>query len=166
MTNSKMRQSVADRVHGARCGSDCACLANTFHAHGIHRRRRDGTAQSELRQTVSFRKSVVHQRAGEELAVVVVDQFFPHGLAQTLSNTSVNLSIDQHGIDYVAAIVHGDVLVNLDFTGFGVHFHGANVTSEWECKIRGLKEVGGFHAGLESWRNVASGISREDEVAE
>ena len=115
---------------------------------------------------MSFGQSVVHQRAGEELTVVVVDQLFPHSLAEALGNASVNLSVDQHGIDYVAAIVHSDVFIDFDFAGFGVHFDGTNVTTEGEGEIRRLEEMGGFHAGLKSWRNVASRIGSEYEIAE
>src|SRR5205807_9209098 len=90
----------------------------------------------------------------------------PHSLAEALGNASVNLSVDQHGINYVAAVVHSDILIDLDFTGFSVNLDGANVTTEGESEIRRLEEMRGFHAWLKSRRNVASRIGREDEVTE
>src|SRR2546426_438546 len=92
-----------------------------------------------------FGQSIVHQRAGHELAIFVVDQFFPHGLAQPLGNAALDLSVHQQRIDDVAAVVDGNVLVDLYFTGFRVHFTRANVTAEGEGEVGRLEEVSDGH---------------------
>src|SRR5712692_1099719 len=111
-------------------------------------------------------QGVVHQGAGHELAIFVVDQFFPHGLAQALGNAAVDLSVHQQRVDDVTAIVDGNVLVDLYFTGFSVHFNRANVTAEGESEVGGLEEVSGFHAGLKAGGNVAGGVGGHHEFAE
>src|SRR5947209_9084355 len=113
-----------------------------------------------------FGQSIVHQRAGHELAIFVVDQFFPHGLAQPLGNAALDLSVHQQRIDDVAAVVDGNVLVDLYFTGFRVHFNRANVTAEGEGEVGRLEEVSGLHAGLKAGGNVAGGVGGHHEFTE
>jgi len=50
--------------------------------------------------------SVIHQRAGQELPILIVDHFLKQRLRQALGNATVHLSIHDERIDDVAAIVH------------------------------------------------------------
>ena len=63
---------------------------------------------------VRLRNRVVHQLAGDELAVVVIDGLLPERLAEALRDAAVHLPVDDQRVDDVAAIVHRDVALDLD----------------------------------------------------
>ena len=52
-----------------------------------------------------LRQRVIHQLAGNQLAVVVIDRLLPQRLAETLGHAAVHLPIDDQRIQDVAAIV-------------------------------------------------------------
>ena len=51
---------------------------------------------SKLGKKSALGQRVVHQRAADELAVVVVDRVFPQRLRHTLHDSAVNLALDDH----------------------------------------------------------------------
>ena len=59
----------------------------------------------ERRQVVGARHAVVHERAGDELAVLVVDGAFEQRLADALGDAAVHLALDDHRVDDRAEVV-------------------------------------------------------------
>src|SRR4029077_8307310 len=95
-----------------------ARLADALDAKLVRRRGRDGAAQLELRELVHRRNEVIDHRAGLQLTgVFVVDDLFVQGLRDALRDAAVDLTLDDHRIDDVAAVVDGDVPLPVDRAG-------------------------------------------------
>ena len=65
----------------------------------------DGRVDLERRQIIGARHAVVHERAGHELAVLVIDRAFEQRLADALRDAAVHLALDDHRIDHRAEII-------------------------------------------------------------
>ena len=77
-----------------------------------------------MRSEVPKAEGVVEERAGNERPALVVDRFFPERLADTLGQATVNLAVDDHRVDHVAAVVDRHVADEVDVYGaaeVGVH---------------------------------------------
>ena len=66
------------------------------------------------RHHVRARHRVIHQLAGDKLAVVVIDGLLPQRLAEPLRDAAVHLPVDDQRIQDIAAIVHRDVAPDLN----------------------------------------------------
>ena len=91
------RRRAADRAHlAARPSSPagCACTACSR-----CRRVMFGTV-------VRARHRVVHERAGHELALLVIDRVLHQRLADALRHAALHLALDDHRVDDPADIVH------------------------------------------------------------
>ena len=110
------------------------------------------------------RQRVVHKRAAEHLAAFVVDDFLEEGLAQSLNDTAVELTLDQQRVDDVSAVVDSDVAFDFDFTCVGGNFYDRDMRSERIGEVRRFEEVrfghprfqtfGQIHAHVRSGRDV------------
>ena len=98
-------ERVDRRVHDARGRAEGAGFADALGAERIDRRRRDRGVQLEAREVGGARQRVVHERAGQQLPVVVVDGLLDHRLADALRQPAVNLPLDDQRIDQVARVV-------------------------------------------------------------
>ena len=87
-------------------------------------------SQLEAREVGRARHRVVHERAGDELAVLVVDDLFDHRLADALRQAAVNLALDDQRVDQVAGIVHGDQLQQLRLAGLAIDLEHRDVAAE------------------------------------
>lgn len=58
-----------------------------------------------------------------------------NAMASPSVRAAVNLSFHDHGIDHVAAIVHGDKTAHLDFACSFVDIDHANVSSKRKSKV-------------------------------
>ena len=74
----------------------------------------------KTRHVDGARHRVVHERAGEQLAFVVVDRMLHQRLADALHHAAVELALDDHRIDDGAEIVDRRVSHHLDDAGFGI----------------------------------------------
>src|SRR6185437_2214049 len=80
-------------------------------------------------EVVRVRHRVVHERGSDELtARVEVDVFHQH-LARALRHTTVDLAMQQHGVENGADIIHHAVTHDVDHSGFPVDLHFADVTA-------------------------------------
>ena len=68
------------------------------------------------------RQRVIHELAGDQLAVIVIDGLFPQRLAEPPRRPAVHLPVDDHRIQNVAAIVHHHVAPDRDLSGIAIHF--------------------------------------------
>src|ERR1700741_3552264 len=79
---------------------------------------------------------VVHETSALHVSALVVADFLHEGNGQALGEAAMNLAFDNHGIDDVAAVVHGHEAANLDLTCTLVDIHHADVGPERESEIR------------------------------
>src|SRR5262249_57783164 len=79
-----------------------------------------GRVDLEHRQVVRARHAVVHQRAGHELAVLVVDGGLAQRLADSLGNPAVHLALDDHRVDHGAEVVDRGPGHDLGVAGLGI----------------------------------------------
>src|SRR5262249_35449551 len=126
----------------------------------------DRAVQFEFREIMGAWNRVVHQRAGQELAVFVVHDFFMQGLTDALHETAVNLSLDKEWIDHVAAIVDSHIFRDLRFSRFFIEFDHTNVSAEWEGEVRWLKEPRRIQPRFDPGRKVHCVIRRSHHVSE
>src|SRR5262245_32163421 len=115
----------SERVHdgvvdGDRRG-DGARLADALDAQRIDGRRRFRRPELEVREEVGLGHGVVHHRSGEKLAALVVGGALPEGLRDSLGDAAVDLAADDHRVDDLAAVVDGDVALEMDLAGLRVH---------------------------------------------
>ena len=83
------------------------------------------------RDLVRGRHQVVDQRAGHQLAGLgVVDDLLEQRLGDALRDAAVQLAFDDHRVDDVAAVVDGDVLLQIDVAGRRIDFDDADVRAE------------------------------------
>ena len=83
----------------------------------------------ELRRVVRAGHRVVHVRAAEQLALLVINDVFQQGLANALRNAAMELTVHQHRIDDGAEIVDCRVLHHLRVARDGVDLHLADVAA-------------------------------------
>ena len=107
-------------------------LTYTFCPKRIHRRRRFSVIKLKVRDHYGFWQSVIHQCSGDELAGFIVNNFFKHGLADRLNNSSMHLTRNQHRINLLAAIIDCDVALEMDLAGFRINIHHGDVRAERE----------------------------------
>ena len=55
------------------------------------------------------RDEIIHERAGQELSILVVDGMFIHGRADPLGDPALNLPIDNDRVNNPAAILNNDI---------------------------------------------------------
>ncbi len=107
--------------------------------HGMRRR-------FEHRQVVGARHRVVHERSREQLAgLAFEDRFLPQRLADALGDAAMDLSLDEHGIEHVSAIVDG-----------GVGARGRPLRCPDRSRPRRCGSHSGRSAGRSAWPLVSS----------
>jgi hypothetical protein len=82
--------------------------------------------QRELRQFFDGRQTVVHESRRQELALLVVAQFFVKRRADALHDRALLLSVDDLRIDHVAAIVDRRVFDDLDHASLHIDIDHRN----------------------------------------
>src|SRR5436305_1279876 len=90
--------------------------------------------------------------------------FFVACCADVLHDASLDLSIDQHWIDDVAAIIYGDVTLEVDLTSFRVEFDYGGMSSKGEGEILRFEEVNGRKSGLHVGGEVLGDLSRQSDL--
>src|SRR5256714_10913947 len=130
MLHSIRRQRVDDRVYDRRSCADRSGFADSFHAEWIYRRRRLRAIGFEPRDLRSLWQRVIHQLAGHELSLFVVNDFLIQRLSDRLHDAAVHLAINQQRVNYLATIIDGNVANDLGFTGFLIDLDDADMSAE------------------------------------
>ncbi len=110
---------------------------------------------------MGFRHRIIHQTAGDELTVFIVNHLFEHGLGQALGNATVHLTVDNQGIDHIAAIIHGEEPLDIDLTRFRVNLHHTDVRAKRKRRIAGLKPARGLETWLDALRGAPGSLPGE-----
>ena len=115
-----IQSTLLDRLDGVehrsgdrRGGGDRARLAHALDAEGVHRRRGLGAVGVEARQLGRRGQRVVHERARDQLALVVVDHLLVERLADRVRDAAVHLALDEHRVDGRPAVVDRVVVDHL-----------------------------------------------------
>ena len=76
-----------------------------------------------------------------ELSLIVINYFFKQRLTQGLHDAALHLSIHQHGINDLSAIVYRNITLEVDFSSFPINLDHGDVRSKREGEILWLEEV-------------------------
>src|ERR1700691_4000769 len=140
-----VRDGVDDR--GGR--SDGAGLAAAFDAERVGRTLCQRCSDRHGGEVIGARHGVVHERAGHELASLVVDRALAQCLADALRDAAVDLALDNHRIDDDAEIVHRRPGDNLGVASLRIDLDLADMATGRESEIGRIVERGFLQAGLE-----------------
>ena len=61
-------------------------------------------------------------------------------MSQRLNNAAMDLAVYQKRIDDLAAIVHSNVALHVNFAGFAINFNHHDVGSKREGEVLGFEE--------------------------
>ena len=100
---------------------------------------------------------VIHEAAGEQLAILIVDHLFVERLRQPLGHAPMYLAIDDERINDIAAVVHGHKTVLCHIRRCQVDLDNTDVRAEGESGIAGLKATRGLQARFEIRRHTTHG---------
>mgnify|MGYP001792458707 CR=1 FL=1 len=70
-----------------------------------------------------------------------MDDLFEERLGDALRDAPVHLSLDDHRVDHVAAVVDSDLPLKVARPGFGVHFDDRHMRSDGPGKVRYVMDV-------------------------
>src|SRR5262245_29515322 len=114
--------------HNRQC-SNGASLTGSLDAQGVSIGQHLIVLRDQFWKVASARHSIVHERTGNELTVLIVDNLLAQYLPYALSNPAVDLPFDQHRIDDAPYIIHDTVTGDLPIAGLRVHLDFADVAS-------------------------------------
>ena len=94
--NSKIIEGVRKRVGERRAGADDAALSGAFDAEWIERRGRLFEYHAaDVGDIRAGGQKIIHQTTGQELAIVIVNQFLQHRAADALDRRADGLAVNQ-----------------------------------------------------------------------
>ena len=102
MFHTQWSQSVDHGVDDRGAGRDRPRLADAFDAEGIDGRWGLSAVQLEVHQIIGLGHCIIHQRTADELSILVIDRLFIKRLGDALGQPTVDLPVDQEGIDHPA----------------------------------------------------------------
>src|SRR6202035_5324077 len=82
-----------------------------------------GRDAAQLGKVPRGRQQVVHQRAGQQLAVLIIDEVLQEDAAEALHQRTDYLALQRQRIDDAAYVLDRDVVENLDPPGLGIDRH-------------------------------------------
>src|SRR6266446_10584597 len=100
------------------------------------RRWRIGLIRLPMRRLHRGGDQVILEVTTQDVAVLVEGDLFIYGGCKPLCQATMNLSLDNHGVDDRAAVVHGHKAANMHFSGAPVDIHDTNVAA------KGIGEIG------------------------
>ena len=124
-----------DRVLHGRCAADGAGLTDALGAQRVQRSRCLGAVHLEARELGGRRYGVVHEVAGQRVAVGVVDHLLVQRLADASGDATVLLALDQQRVQHGSAVVDGDVPHQGDLAGVLVDLDHGDVRTERERRL-------------------------------
>jgi hypothetical protein len=155
-------------------------LVDTFDAEHIAAARHRVERAAERRQIIGAGHRIIHERAGEELSArIVVDPGFEQRLPYALRDAALDLTLDQHRLQNVAAIVDRVIGGELDEASVGVDLDLGDMATIGEgrrhiggspcVEILGddalIREFGGPSGDIEERQLAVGAGDREDAVA-
>ena len=111
---------VGHRVHHRGDRRRGAGFADALDAERVGGRRHAEKRVADRRHVGGARHGVVHERTGDELPAVVVNDLLHQRLAEALRHRAMELALDDHVVEHIAAIVDRGV-------GDDVHVAGGRI---------------------------------------
>ncbi len=114
------RKRVVDGIGDSRRRRDRSALADALDAEFGVRRERLHVIDARGRHLGRTRQQVVREGRGQRLAGRVERHLFVQRRADALRKSAVNLAVDDHRIDQLAAVFDDDVIENFDVADFRI----------------------------------------------
>src|SRR5262249_41683650 len=124
--------------------------------------RRDGLGGFPVWSLERGRDVVVQKAAAGDIAFLVVADFLIQGGPDPLGEAAVDLTVDDHRVDDVAAVVHRDEAPHLDLARAAVDVHHADIAAEGEGEVGRIVVVRRLQPCLHTLRMI--GISGESAL--
>src|SRR5215467_14668109 len=124
-----------------------------FSSRRRHTRLQGDWSSDVCSSDLSARYRVIHQRAGENLAVIAKEHLFAKRFAKTLSHAAVNLPVENHGVDNNAAVIDQDELFKSRHPGFPIDSHQRQMGAEAPGFTFRIKEDGLLKTKIRAARN-------------
>src|SRR5205085_4087694 len=110
-------------------------LADSLRPERVVRRGRGGLVQLPVRRLHRGGNEIVHEASALDVAVLVVGDLLEERGRHAHREAAVDLPVDDHGIDDVAAVVHGDEPTDLHHARAAVDVDYADVAAEGEGEV-------------------------------
>src|SRR3954451_8938306 len=148
VADAEVPQRVDDGVGDRRRGTDGSRLPDALRPDRVMGRRGDGLLELPGGRLDGRRQEVVHERAGQVVAELVVRDLLVEGRRKAHRQAAVDLAVDDHRVDDVPAVVDGDESADLDLAGALVEIDHADVRAEGEGQVRRVVVVDRLEPGL------------------
>jgi hypothetical protein len=135
-----MLDSVSD------CGgrAQSPCLSCTFHSEGIDEGRHLYTLRYNVRDLAGGREQIIHIGSCQELAVLVIENTFVQAIADAVRHTSMDLTINDHGVDHLPAVMNDHITENPGKTCLRIDLHNRNVSTVCVGRLPRTEVMGGL----------------------
>src|SRR5262249_23479733 len=160
--HTEMPQGIHHRIGDGRRRAYCRRLAHALRPEWVVRRRRDGLGGFPVWSLERGRDVVVQKAAAGDIAFLVVADFLIQGGPDPLGEAAVDLTVDDHRVDDVAAVVHRDEAPHLDLARAAVDVHHADIAAEGEGEVGRIVVVRRLQPCLHTLRMI--GISGESAL--
>src|SRR6185369_6042273 len=117
VAHAEVPQGIDDGVGDGRRGPDGGRFPHPLGADRVMRRRRRRLPRLPGRAFHGGRNEIVHERAGHVVAQLVVGDLFVEGGGEAHVQPAVDLAVDDHRVDDVAAVIDGDEAPDVDAPG-------------------------------------------------
>src|SRR5687767_11715404 len=107
MPHAEMPHRVYHRIDDRCRRTDCRRFADALRAERMMRRRRDRVCGLPLRCFDCCRQQIVHETTLQDVTAFIVLNLLVERRAESHRETAMNLTLDDHWVDDVAAIVDG-----------------------------------------------------------
>src|SRR5450759_4208699 len=119
--DAERRQRIAHGIDDCDGACDRAGFTDALDAKLVGWRRSDRSAELKVGKLVRGRDQVVGERSRLHLPrFVVVYDLFVEGLRNALCNAAMDLAVDDHRVDDVAAVVDRNVALEIDMASLGI----------------------------------------------
>src|SRR5256886_7876 len=136
VANAQVPQRVYDGVGDGHRRAHRRRLADALDAERVVGLRRARLVGLPVRRFHRGGHEIVDEAAALDVADLVVGDLLVQRGRQSHRQPTVNLALDDHGVDDVAAIVDGDEAPDLHFTGALVDVHDGDVAAERIGQVR------------------------------
>ena len=106
-----------------------ARLPASLHAEHVGRGRHRMVDDCNLGRVAGARQRIIHERAGQELAILVVHRHFHQRLSDALDHAAVQLAFDDQRVDDGAEVIDRGIFDHGDHAGVGIQFDFADMTA-------------------------------------
>ena len=130
-------ERVRDRVGETDWRRHAIAFADAFGAEGREGRRAFEVQDTKVRYLGRSREQIVGQGAGQEGAVLAINEFLVHGGAESLGEAAAHLAFDHPVMQHDAAIMHGDVAIDVELARCPIDLDAAKIEDEPMTQRRG-----------------------------